>query len=241
MAAELGHLPLALAHAAPVIAGQRLDTGHTWTGCRHAPAEHVPDRGRDSRTRLACAGGSAVLAGVRAADRTGVCTRVMEIMAVLSSAGSAATCCTWPAGWACWPAAGGAAPALVDRALEWLSDRSLLTFSLDGQTVIMHRAGGAGGPRRAGPAELLTSACWAAASSGSSRDALVGSQDRPAVRDIPQQARALLAAAEPSGEIDEELARVPAATPVHRAISPDRAGRQRGTGHRGRRAADRGP
>ena len=27
----------------------------------------------------------------------------------------------------------------MDRVLEWLSDRSLLTFSLDGQIVIMHR------------------------------------------------------------------------------------------------------
>ena len=27
----------------------------------------------------------------------------------------------------------------MDRALDWLGDRSLLTFSLDGQTVILHR------------------------------------------------------------------------------------------------------
>jgi len=30
-------------------------------------------------------------------------------------------------------------PDLVDRVLEWLSGRSLLTLSLDGQTVVMHR------------------------------------------------------------------------------------------------------
>ena len=34
VAAALGHLPLALALAAPVIAGQRLGTRGIWTGCR---------------------------------------------------------------------------------------------------------------------------------------------------------------------------------------------------------------
>ena len=80
------------------------------------------------------------LQAVRAADRTGVCTRVMEIMAVLSAAGVRREL-LHAAGRAGVLASGGrrVAAALVDRVLEWLGDRSLLTFSLDGQTVIMHR------------------------------------------------------------------------------------------------------
>ena len=80
------------------------------------------------------------LQAVRAADRTGVCTRVMEIMAVLSAAGVRREL-LYAAGQAGVLASGGhrVAAAPVDRVLEWLSDRSLLTFSLDGQTVVMHR------------------------------------------------------------------------------------------------------
>ena len=80
------------------------------------------------------------LQAVRAADRTGVCTRVMEIMAVLSAAGVRREL-LYAAGQAGVLASGGrrVAADLVDRVLEWLSDRSLLTFSLDGQTVILHR------------------------------------------------------------------------------------------------------
>ena len=52
----------------------------------------------------------------------------------------------------------------MDRVLEWLSDRSLLTFSLDGQTVMMHRLvaqvvrDGLARRRRLG------AVCWVAAS-----------------------------------------------------------------------------
>ena len=64
----------------------------------------------------------------------------MEIMAVLSAAGVRREL-LHVAGRAGVLASGGrrVEAALVDRVLEWLSDRSLLTFSLDGQTVIMHR------------------------------------------------------------------------------------------------------
>ena len=80
------------------------------------------------------------LQAVRAADRTGICTRVMEIMAVLSAAGVRREL-LYAAGQAGVLASGRrrVAAGLVDRVLEWLSGRSLLTFSLDGQTVIMHR------------------------------------------------------------------------------------------------------
>ena len=98
--------------------------------------------------------------------------------------------------------------ALVDRVLEWLSDRSLLTFSLDGQTVMMHRLVAQvvrdGLVRR----RRLGAVCWVAASVLEAHAiAVAGSQDRPAVRGIPQQVTALLDhTAELAEEADEELA-----------------------------------
>ena len=92
--------------------------------------------------------------------------------------------------------------ALVDRVLEWLSDRSLLTFSLDGQTVVMHRLvaqvvrDGLFRRRRLG------ALCWVAASVLEAHAiAVAGSQDRPGVRGIPQQVtgRAPVSPAERSG------------------------------------------
>ena len=100
--------------------------------------------------------------------------------------------------------------ALVDRVLAWLGDRSLLTFSLDGQTVIMHRLvaqvvrDGLARRRRLG------AVCWVAASVLEAHAiAVAGSQDRPAVRRIPQQVTALLDnTAGLAEEADEELAEI---------------------------------
>ena len=149
------------------------------------------------------------LAAIRAADKTGMCTRVIEIMAVLSAAGVRREL-LHVAGRAGVLASGGhrVEAALVDRVLEWLSDRSLLTFSLDGQTVMMHRLVAqvvrAGLVRR----RRLGAVCWVAASVLEAHAiAVAGSQDRPAVRGIPQQVTALLDhTAELAGEADEELA-----------------------------------
>ena len=76
---------------------------------------------------------------VQAADQPGVC-RLMEITAVLSAAGVRRDM-LHAAGQAGVLAGGGhqVAAAVVDRALAQLAERSLLTFSLDGQTIIVHR------------------------------------------------------------------------------------------------------
>ena len=209
MAAVLGHLPLALALAAPVIRGQRhgyaryldrlqtIPTGVFLTGDDGQPYPHGV-----ARAVLLS------LAAIRAADKTGMCTRVIEIMAVLSAAGVRREL-LHVAGRAGVLASGGhrVEAALVDRALEWLSDRSLLTFSLDGQTVMMHRLVAQvvrdGLVRR----RRLGAVCWIAASVLEAHAiAVAGSQDRPAVRGIPQQVTALLDhTAELAGEADEEL------------------------------------
>ena len=210
VAAVLGHLPLALALAAPVIRGQRHGYAGYLDRLQRIPIEVflTGDDGQPYPHGVARAV-LLSLAAIRAADKTGMCTRVIEIMAVLSAAGVRREL-LHVAGRAGVLASGGhrVEAALVDRVLEWLSDRSLLTFSLDGQTVMMHRLVAQvvrdGLVRR----RRLEAVCWVAASVLEAHAiAVAGSQDRPAVRGIPQQVTALLDhTAELAGEADEELA-----------------------------------
>ena len=210
VAAVLGHLPLALALAAPVIRGQRHGYARYLDRLQRIPTEVflTGDDGQPYPHGVARAVPLS-LAAIRAADKTGMCTRVIEIMAVLSAAGVRREL-LHVAGRAGVLASGGhrVEAALVDRVLEWLSDRSLLTFSLDGQTVMMHRLVAQvvrdGLVRR----RRLGAVCWVAASVLEAHAiAVAGSQDRPAVRGIPQQVTALLDhTAELAGEADEELA-----------------------------------
>ena len=100
----------------------------------------------------------------------------MEIMAVLSAAGVRRDL-LHAAGQAGVLASGGhrVAADLVDRALEQLADRSLLTFSLDGQTVIAHRLVARVVRERLARGERLTAVCRAAASrAGSARGGACG-------------------------------------------------------------------
>ena len=141
VAAVLGHLPLALALAAPVIAGQH--AGYAgYLDRLQATSADLSLTGDDGQPYPPSFARAVLLSlqAVRAADRTGVCTRVMEIMAVLSAAGVRREL-LYAAGQAGVLASGRhrVAAGQVDRVLEWLSGRSLLTFSLDGQTVILHR------------------------------------------------------------------------------------------------------
>jgi hypothetical protein len=194
VAAELGHLPLALAQAASVIAGQRMESGTYLERLRALPVdEHVLEEGQPYPRGVA----EAVLLSleaVRAGNQGGVCTGVMELMAVLSAAGVRREL-LHAAGRAGVLIRGGnrAAPETVDGALAQLAERSLVTFSLDGQTIIAHRLvmrvvrDGLARRRR------LTTACRAAASVLETRArALAGSPDRPAARDIARQVTALL-------------------------------------------------
>ena len=210
MAAVLGHLPLTLSLAAPLIAGRHLGYRRYLDRLRATPVD-VYLTGDDGQPYPPGIARAVLLSlqAVRAADRTGICTRVMEIIAVLSAAGVRREL-LYAAGQAGVLASGGrrVEAGLVDQVLEWLSDRSLLTFSLDGQTVILHRLVArvirSGLARR----QMLTAACEAAAFvlDVYSR-ALVGSPDRRAVRGIPQQVTALLDSfAGPATGADEELA-----------------------------------
>ena len=194
LAAELGYLPLALGQAAAVIAGERLGYAGYLQHLRALPASEyfVPGGGRSCLQGFAKAALS--LEAVRAADQAGVCAGVMEFMAVLSSAGVRRELLR-SAGLAGVLARSDrhVATDLVDRALAELADRSILAFSPDGQTVSSHRL--TARMVRAGLARRgrLTAVCRAAASVLEVRAKwLAGSQDRLAVRDIPQQVTALL-------------------------------------------------
>jgi RNA polymerase sigma factor (sigma-70 family) len=210
VAAVLGHLPLALALAAPVISGQRHGYPRYLDRLQTIPTEVFLTR--DDGQPYPHGVARAVLlslAAIRAADKTGMSTRVIEIMAVLSAAGVRREL-LHIAGRAGVLASGGqrVEAALVDRVLEWLSDRSLLTFSLDGQTVMMSRLVAHVVRDELVRRRRLGAVYWVAASVLEGHAiAVAGSQDRPAVRGISQQVTALLDhTAELAGEADEELA-----------------------------------
>jgi RNA polymerase sigma factor (sigma-70 family) len=210
VAAELGHLPLALALAAPVIMGQHIGYARYLDRLQATPAE-VSLTGNDRRPYPVSLARTVRLSlqVVRTADRTGACTRVMEIMAVLSAAGVRREL-LYTAGQAGVLASGRrrVAAGHVDRVLEWLSDRSLLTFSLDGQTVILHRLVAQVIRDELDRRQMLTEVCEVAAFVlDAYSQALVGSADRRAIRGIPQQVTALLdSLIAPATEVGEELA-----------------------------------
>jgi tetratricopeptide (TPR) repeat protein len=207
VAAELGYLPLALAQAAAVIARQHLGYQTYLDRLRALPSgeylEQPYSRGVAGAMLLS-------LDTVRAGDQAGICTGVMEMMAVLSGAGVRRDL-LHAAGQAGVLTSGRhrVAAALLDRALEQLADWSLLTFSLDGQTIIVHSLVSRVVRERLARGERLPVVFRRAASLLEARaQALAGSRDRLAIRDIPGQVMALANTARPVAKADEELARV---------------------------------
>ena len=211
VAAELGHLPLGLDHAAAVIAGQGLGYTAYLAQLRALPAEQY--QARDEERPYPKGVGEAVLLSLvaaRAADRVGVCTGVMEVVAVLSPAAV-----RWDllraAGQSGLLGSGGhrVSAALVDEALTQLEERSLVGFSLDRQAVTVHhlvaRVVRDGLARRG----RLAAACQAAASVlSASAESLPEARDSAAVGDLLGQVAALLDNGRgTAGGIDEELAR----------------------------------
>ncbi len=216
VAAELGYLPLGLAQAAAVIAAQHLPYSTYLERLRALPVDQYLTREEGQPYPRGVA--EAVwlsLEAVRTDDRAGACTGVMEIMAVLSAAGvrrdllhaagRAGILARRKRGRAAEISAGG-----VDEALGQLAERSLLTFSVDGQAVIAHRL--VLRVMREGLARQgrFTAVCRAAATVLSTRDkALEGSQDRLAVRDIAEQETALWEnTLSPAAQTDNKLARM---------------------------------
>jgi tetratricopeptide (TPR) repeat protein len=211
LARELGHLPLALAQAAATIAAQRLAYGTYLDRLRALPViECLTQEEGPSCPQGVAKAVVLSLDTVLAGDRAGVCAGVMEITAVLSAAGVRGGLLR-DAGRAGVLATGGDRAEVpgdrVDGAVAELAYRSLLTFSLDGQTVVVHclimRVMQDVLARRA----RIAAACRDAARVLLERaKALKGSPDRPAVMDFAEQVAALQETAAAADEADGELA-----------------------------------
>ena len=215
VAAELGHLPLALDQAAAVIAGQHLGYEAYLAKLRALQVEDYLVRGEDEEEQPSPPGVAEVvllsLEAASAANRVGVSTGVMELMAMLSpavvhrdllrAAGQDGTLL-----------GGGrrVAAAMVDQALKRLNERSLLGFSLDGRAVSLHCLVARvvrGWLARRG---RLGTACLAAASAlDGAAAALAKPRDHAAVREMLGQVTALLENAEAAADdAGEKLARI---------------------------------
>jgi tetratricopeptide (TPR) repeat protein len=207
VARELGYLPLALAQAAGVIAAQHLTYATYLDRLRAVPVEKylTRDEGQPYPHGVA----AAILLSLdraRAGDQLGVCTGVMEIIAVLSDAGVRRDLLH---------AAGQAgvlaskkqevSASVLDEALAKLAERSLLTFSLDRETVIVHRLIMRVVRDGLARQERFMAVCLNAAFVLNERaEALEGSQNRRAVRDLAEQVIALHdKMADTAGEAEE--------------------------------------
>jgi tetratricopeptide (TPR) repeat protein len=140
LAEELGRLPLALAQAAAVIAGQHVSYGTYLDRLRRLPIDELllaEDAGQYPRGVAA-----AVLVSLENVRRVEACEAVMNLLAVLSPSGVRRSL-VHAASDSGLPGPEGPLPALTpeatDRALARLAGMSLLTFSVDGAAVTAHR------------------------------------------------------------------------------------------------------
>jgi tetratricopeptide (TPR) repeat protein len=214
VAAALGYLPLALAQASATMAGRHLGHHSYLERLRALPVQENPSQPDGPPYPHGVA--EAVLLSLDAApagDRSSVSTGVMEIMAVLSEAGirREPLHAAGRSGVLARPRRRSRVTAeMVDRALARLVECSLLSISLDGQTVTAHRLvmqvvrdGLARQGRLAAVHRAAASVLDAHAA------ALAGSPDRAAIRDILEQMTALRDnAAGLAAEADDELAAV---------------------------------
>jgi tetratricopeptide (TPR) repeat protein len=214
VAAELGHLPLALDQAAAVITGQHLGYEAYLAKLRALPEDYlVREEGAEHQPYPPGVAEAVLLSleAAQAADPLGVCTGVMEVMAVLSP--TAVRCSLLRAAGQAGTLLGGGrrvVASMVDQALKRLNERSLLGFSLDGQAVSVHclvtRVVRGGLARRG----RLATVCQAAASALEvSAKALAEPWDHAAVGELLGQVTALLEnAGAREDEADEKLARM---------------------------------
>jgi len=143
LAAELGWLPLALAQAGAVIAAQHLSYAAYLERLRRLPVTELlaAEEGGDYPAGVPAAVLLSMQA-VRAGDRGAACAAVMDLAAVLSPAGIGRDL-VHAAAAAGMTGRDGPLPALgaeaADALLGRLAGASLLTFSVDGTVVTVHR------------------------------------------------------------------------------------------------------
>ena len=141
VAAALGSLPLALAQAAGLIAGQKLKyKGYLKRLTTLRLEEHLSPEQATPYPRGVAESVVLSLGAVQVSDQTGVSTRLMAMMAVLSAGGVGRELLHAAGEAGVLAGSGQPVPAAeVDRALEGLAELSLVSLSLDGRTVLAHR------------------------------------------------------------------------------------------------------
>ena len=143
LAGELGFLPLALAQAAAVIAAQHLDYPTYLVRLRTVPVQDLLKRAvGEPYPHSAAEAIVLALEAVEESDPTGLCRGLINVVALLSTAGVSRPLlyAAGQQGLFRHPGAGtSAGPERIDEALGWLASASLLTFSTDDATVAAHR------------------------------------------------------------------------------------------------------
>jgi tetratricopeptide (TPR) repeat protein len=194
VAAELGYSPMALDQAAATIAGQNLGYETYLNRLRAVQGEKFLAEEEGSYPPGAVEAVLLALEAAQAGDPAGVGRAVLEVVSVLSAAGVRRE--LLHAAGERGVLAGGrrlVAAGRVDQVLEQLADQALVTFTVDRQSVIMHRLVARlvrGGLARRGH---LAAVCRATASALEAyAEALSGPRDRAAVSEVPKQVTALL-------------------------------------------------
>ena len=215
LAEELGCLPLALAQAAAVITSQHVSYSTYLERLRRLPvADLLAAEEAGQYPRGVAAAVLLALDAVRAGDQGGACGAVMDLVAVLSAAGVRRSLIHAAAleGLADREGPLGALEQEVaDRMLARLAGASLLTFSVDGSSVVAHRLVMRVIRENLAADSALTAVCQAAAGL---LDGLAASlderwhEDRAATRDLVEQIMAL----------DESAARCPPANDLDRGM-----------------------
>jgi tetratricopeptide (TPR) repeat protein len=210
VAAELGYLPLALDQAAAAMSGQRMGYRAYLGRLNALQVREYPIRGEELPYPPGVL--EAVLLSLeilRADDRTGLTAGVLEVVAVLSAAGVRRELLR-AAGEAGALARGiQVAAEQVDQTLAQLAEQAVLSLSIDGQAVFMHRLMARVIRDELTQRSQLGAVCQATASALETyAKTLAGGRDRASVRDVLKQMTALLENMTESGdEADEELAR----------------------------------
>jgi tetratricopeptide (TPR) repeat protein len=198
LAAELGCLPLALAQAGAVIASQHLSYATYLDRLRRLPvADLLTPEAAGQYPQGAAAAVLLSLEVVRAGDDNAACGAVMDLLAALSSSGVRRPLLH---------AAGrdglrgrdrplpGLGPEVVDAVLARLAGASLVTFSIDGAAVSVHRLVRRVIQENLAASNYLLGTCKEAALLLEGVAVSLGEtwhQDRAAARDLVEQIMAL--------------------------------------------------
>ena len=197
LAAELGFLPLALAQAAAVIAARHLDYPAYLALLRTVPVQKLLKRATGEPYPHSLAEAiTLALDTVVEDDPTGLCRGLINVVALLSTAGVARALlyAAGPQGLLQQPGTETpVAPDNIDEALGRMASASLLTFSTDGATVAAHRLTmRVATERQAEQGTLAESGAGAAALLVAVTESLSEPwRNRAAVRDAIQQITAL--------------------------------------------------